>query len=65
MTIQELKTKLSRYPDDYKVILDVSRDYEEYDEAKHVILCNYGFGICGTTVERVKKIDAANAVLLT
>ena len=66
MTIFELKAKLAMYPDDYKVVIDVSRDYEEYDEVRDIILCEYGRGICGATVEIADKWNPnVNAVILT
>ena len=65
MTIRELKAKLSKYPDDYAVVIDVSRDYEEYSEVEYITPCNFGFGICGASVDKVKNADDDNAVLLT
>lgn len=65
MTIRELKAKLSKYPDDYDVVIDVSRDYEEYSEVERITPCNFGFGICGASADKVKNADDANAVLLT
>lgn len=66
MTIFELKEKLSKYPDDYKVIIDVSRDYEDYSEVEHVSLCKYSFGMREVVVDRrISKDSNANAVILT
>lgn len=65
MTVLELKAKLEKYPDDYKVIIDVSRDYEEYDEVARVIPCEADIGICGMEVRRSKKANSStNAILL-
>lgn len=65
MTVLELKTKLEKYPDDYKVIIDVSRDYEEYDEVVRIIPCEADIGICGMEVRRSKKVNnSTNAILL-
>lgn len=36
MTVGELKRKLKRFPNNLKVFLDKSRDYEEYGEATRV-----------------------------
>ena len=63
MTVRELREKLARYPDDCKVVLDVSRDYEEYGEAERVVPCECCFGPCGMSVERNAR--KPNAVLLT
>ena len=65
MTVLELKTKLEKYPDDYKVIIDVSRDYEEHDEVTRIIPCEADIGICGMEVRRSKKVNnSTNAILL-
>lgn len=66
MTILELKSLLSRYPDDWKVVLDTSRDYEEYSEASDITPCELGYGICGNSVTQVSYITPkTNAILLT
>ena len=66
MTVHELKAKLAKYPDDCKVIIDVSTDYEDYDEVKCITPCEYGIGICGKTVAcGPKKALDVNAILLT
>lgn len=65
MTVRELKAKLAKYPDNYKVVIDVSTDYEDYDEVTRITLCNFGIGISGASVDKVKNADDANAVLLT
>ena len=65
MTVCELKAKLAKYPDNYKVVIDVSTDYEDYDEVTHITLCNFGIGISGASADQVKNADDANAVLLT
>lgn len=66
MTVSELKSLLSQFPNDYKVVIDVSRDYEEYDEVKDITPCEYGHGICGATVEIADKWNPnVNAVILT
>lgn len=66
MTIFDLKTKLAMYPDDYKVVIDVSRDYEEYAEVQDITLCKLSHSICGPTVERADKWNPnVNAVILT
>lgn len=66
MTIFDLKTKLAMYPDDYKVVIDVSRDYEEYAEVQDITLCKLGHSICGPTVERADKWNPnVNAVIPT
>ena len=65
MTVLELKAKLEKYPDDYKVVIDVSRDYEEYDEVTHIIPCEADFGMCGMEVRRSKNVNSCtNAILL-
>lgn len=63
MTVHELREKLAKYPDGCKIVLDVSRDYEEYGEAECIIPCKCGFGPCGMSVERNAR--KFNAVLLT
>ena len=66
MTVAQLKRLLSRYPDDWKVVLDTSRDYEEYSEASDIIPCEFGPGICGNSVTQVSSITPkTNAILLT
>jgi hypothetical protein len=66
MTIFDLKAKLAMYPDDYKVVIDVSRDYREYDEVNDITPCEFGHGICGATVEIADKWNPnVNAVILT
>lgn len=66
MTIAELKRLLSRYPDDWKVVLDTSRDYEEYSEASDITPCELGYGICGNSVTQVSSLTPeTNAILLT
>lgn len=66
MTVRELKAKLAKYPDNYKVVIDVSTDYEDYDEVTCITPCEYGIGICGKTVTRgPKKALDVNAILLT
>lgn len=65
MTVLELKAKLEKYPDDYKVVIDVSRDYEEYDEVTRVIPCEADLGMCGMEVRRSKNVNSCtNAILL-
>ena len=65
MTVLELKSKLEKYPGDYKVVIDVSRDYEEYDEVARIIPCEADIGICGMEVRRSKKVNnSTNAILL-
>ncbi len=66
MTVFDLKTKLAMYPDDYKVVIDVSTDYEAYDEVSGITPCEYGHGFCGATVKKVDKWNPnVNAVILT
>lgn len=65
MTILELKAKLEKYPDDYKVVIDVSRDYEEYAEVTRISPCDYGFGTCTKIKQNIRKDSNVNAVLLT
>ena len=66
MTVARLKRLLSRYPDDWKVVLDTSRDYEEYSEASDITPCELGHGICGNSVTQVSSITPeTNAILLT
>jgi len=66
MTVRELRTRLSKYPDDFKVVLDTSTDYEDYDEATHITPCEFSIEVVGVVVEKCSGLDAnANAVLLT
>ena len=66
MTIFELKAKLAMYPDDYKVVIDVSRDYEEYSEVEDITPCEFGYSIVGPTAGRADKWNPnVNAVILT
>ena len=66
MTIFDLKAKLAMYPDDYKVVIDVSTDYEAYDEVSDITPCEFGHSFCGPTVKRVDKWNPnVNAVILT
>ena len=66
MTIFELKAKLSLYPDNYQVVLDTSRDYEDYDYASSVTPCEIGGSPCGMVVEKVDRWNPnVNAVIIT
>lgn len=66
MTVAQLKRLLSRYPDDWKVVIDTSRDYEDYSEVSNATLCELDFGICGNIVTQVSFITPeTNAILLT
>ncbi len=66
MTVSELKTLLSRFPDDWKVVIDTSTDYEDYSEVSHATLCELDFGMCGNIVTKVSSITPeTNAILLT
>ena len=66
MTVADLKRLLSRFPDDWKVVLDTSRDYEEYSEASDITPCEFGHGICGNIVTQVSSVTPeTNAILLT
>ena len=66
MTVVELKRLLSRFPDDWKVVIDTSTDYVDYSEVSHATLCELGHGICGNSVTQVSSITPeTNAILLT
>lgn len=61
MTVGELKTKLAKFPDDFKVVIDTSTDYEDYDEVSRLIPCEFDRRM----VAKLAKMDSsANAVLL-
>jgi len=63
MTIGELKMRLSAYPDDYTVVLDTSRDYQEYSEASKLEPCECRGGFTGLSL--YWDSSDKNAVLLT
>lgn len=42
MTVGELISKLGKYPKNFKVVLDTSCDYEDYDEAYSLRPVEYG-----------------------
>ena len=66
MTVAKLKRLLSRYPDDWKVVIDTSTDYEEYSEVSDITPCELSYGICGNSVTRVSSITPeTNAIFLT
>ncbi len=66
MTVADLKRLLSRFPDDWKVVIDTSRDYEDYSEVSHATLCELDFEICGNSVKQVSAMTPkTNAILLT
>ena len=63
MTVGELKNMLAAYPDDYTVVLDTSRDYQEYSEASELESCECRGGYSGLTL--YWDSSDKNAVLLT
>lgn len=66
MTVKALRERLAKYPDDYKVVIDISTDYEEYSEVGKITPCEYYLGICGAHVDRSKQMTrSTNAVILT
>ena len=66
MTISELKAILNSYPDDFKVILNNSRDYEDFDEAKEVSIGIFNYGFCGGHFEYAKKSNPnVNSIILS
>lgn len=66
MTVFELKTLLSRYPDDWKVVIDTSTDYEEYSEVRDLTPCELSSGLCGNIVTKCSSwTPQVNSILLT
>jgi len=41
MTVKELKAEIEKYTEDFKVVIDVSRDYKDYDEVTATRKCAY------------------------
>jgi hypothetical protein len=66
MTVFELKAMLSRYPDDWKVVIDTSTDYEEYSEVSDITPCELSSGFCGNVVTKCSSwTPQVNSILLT
>lgn len=60
MTVYELIMKLSRYPSDFKVVIDKECDYEEYGEVNSMTPVKYG---CWGDIDRESKDK--NAIFLS
>lgn len=66
MTVRELKAILDSYPDDLKVIINNSRDYEDFGEVENVSIGTFNNGFCGGQFEYAKRWNrAVNSVVLT
>lgn len=60
MTVKELKERLDDFPDELLVVIETSRDYEDYDEVTDLKNCNYTRFRGG----HVKYSGNSNAVIL-
>ena len=66
MTIRELKAILNSYPDDFKVVVDNSRDYEDFGEVENVNIGTFSNGFCGGKFEYSEKWNRnVNSIILT
>ena len=54
MTVYELIMKMSRYPSDFKVVLNTSCDYEDYGEVNSVTPVKYSY-FRGGNIDRESK----------
>lgn len=64
MTVEQLISKLNKYPKDADVIVDSSSDYQSYDLVKYIIPGDLQRGMCTTGFEPVSEISECNSVLL-
>ena len=60
MTVFELMINLSKYPGDFKVVIDKSCDYEEYGEVNSMTPVKFG---CWDDIDRESKDK--NAIFLS
>lgn len=66
MTIRKLKAILNSYPEEFKVVINNSRDYEDFDEVKHVSIGTFSHGFCGGQFEYAEKWNRdVNSIILT
>ena len=66
MTIRELKAILNSYPDEFKVVINNSRDYEDYGEVEDVEIGTFSHGFGGGHFEYAEKWNRdVNSIILT
>lgn len=66
MTIRELKAILNSYPDEFKVVINNSRDYEDFGEVENVSIGTFNHGFCGGKFEYAEKWNRdVNSIILT
>ena len=66
MTVRELKAILDSYPDDLKVVINNSRDYEDFGEVEDVSTGTFSNGFGGGQFEYAKKWNRdVNSIVLT
>ena len=58
MTVDELIEKLAAMPGHYQVVVDASRDYENYEPATHVSKGMYTPEMCGGHFKHLKDLDS-------
>ena len=66
MTIRELKAILNSYPEEFKVVINNSRDYEDFGEVEDVEIGTFSRGFGGGQFEYAKKWNQdVNSIILT
>ena len=66
MTIRELKAILNSYPEEFKVVINNSRDYEDFGEVEDVEMGTFSNGFCGGQFEYAEKWNSdVNSIILT
>ena len=66
MTIRELKAILNSYPEDFKVVINNSRDYEDFGEVEDVEMGTFNYGFGGGQFKYAEKWNSdVNSVILT
>ena len=66
MSIRELKAILNSYPEEFKVVINNSRDYEDFGEVENVSIGTFSNGFGGGKFEYTEKWNRnVNSVVLT
>lgn len=58
MTVDELIERLAAFPGHYQVVVDTSREYEDYGEVSAVEKGMYLPGMCGGHFKRLNSLDS-------
>ena len=65
MTIRQLKAILNSYPDEFKVVINNSGEYEDFCEVNHVSIGTFSHGVCGCRFEYAEKWNRnVNSIVL-